>query len=354
MMKRNCTLALFISILLVTCTDPNDPQTSHKYEPRFIDSDPRVMFVGWKDDNQDVFTVKYDGSLLTRLTTDENMDIGFEFSPNGNTVLFLSRRIRESGNTYRNNLGVYVMNIDGSGQTVITDQFTSSLSPSFFPLGDEILFVGSTFGPENKIYSIDISGENLKEITPTFNSYFEPKISSDGMKITFSISNDYYTSSIYVMDVDGSLMKPLASELINPYSPKFSPDGSKIIFFSEEDLFLIDTSGQNLMRLTNNNFPDKDACFSPDGSKIVFSSQRYDIHQNYELYVMQSDGSGESRLTIDSPDDDQPVYTQDGAHIIYHSGQTIRIMDSDGSNSINLLAESGISSAYSPVPRPFE
>ena len=46
--------------------------------------------------------------------------------------------------------------------------------------------------------------------------------------------------------------------------------------------------------LTNNDALDFDPAWSPDGSHIAFTSNR---DRNFEIYVMNSDGSGQTRLT---------------------------------------------------------
>jgi len=53
-----------------------------------------------------------------------------------------------------------------------------------------------------------------------------------------------------------------------------------------------DGSGQT--RLTDNNAADFGPSWSPDGTKITFVSER---DGNREIYVMNADGSGQTRLT---------------------------------------------------------
>jgi len=48
------------------------------------------------------------------------------------------------------------------------------------------------------------------------------------------------------------------------------------------------------------------ACFSPDGSKIAFESSR---DGSYEIYIMNLDGSGQTRLTNNSAEDIFPSFS---------------------------------------------
>ena len=48
------------------------------------------------------------------------------------------------------------------------------------------------------------------------------------------------------------------------------------------------------------------ACLSPDGSKIAFESSR---DGNYEIYIMNLDGSGQARLTDNPAADKFPSFS---------------------------------------------
>ncbi|MBE3088675.1 MAG: PD40 domain-containing protein, partial [Actinobacteria bacterium] len=74
--------------------------------------------------------------------------------------------------------------------------------------------------------------------------------------------------------------------------------GGMIAFSSDRDgnkeIYIMNSDGSGLVRLTNNDSSDSLYAWSPDGSKIAFSSDR---DGNKEIYIMNSDGSGLVRLT---------------------------------------------------------
>lgn len=82
------------------------------------------------------------------------------------------------------------------------------------------------------------------------------------------------------------------------YGPSWSPDGSKILFYSlrtgNKDIYVMDANGSNETRLTTHSARDEGSCWSPDGSKIVFASDR---DGNYEIYIMDANGLNKTRLT---------------------------------------------------------
>ena len=67
------------------------------------------------------------------------------------------------------------------------------------------------------------------------------------------------------------------------------------------------------------------------------------LHQNWELYLVQADGSGLTRLTDNERVDTSPTWSPDGRQLAYRSradgSADIFIMDADGSNPRNLIKD---------------
>ncbi|HEV2669915.1 MAG TPA: Ig-like domain-containing protein [Gemmatimonadales bacterium] len=94
-----------------------------------------------------------------------------------------------------------------------------------------------------------------------------------------------------------------------------------------------------------------DPAFSPDGSRIAFVSQR---DGNPEIYVMNADGSGVTRVTNDPQADGRPVFSADGQSLVFHSSRTggkqqIWSVNIDGTGLTQLTKDSvNFSPALSP------
>ena len=121
------------------------------------------------------------------------------------------------------------------------------------------------------------------------------------------------------------------------------------------DIFSANRDGSNLTQLTDASGYDAEASYSPDGNLIVFCSLRdaypksrrsakelkqLEVDPSYfgEIYIMNADGSDQTRLTNAPGYDGGPFFTPDGQHIVWRhftpdgSQSDIYTMRIDGSN----------------------
>ncbi len=108
------------------------------------------------------------------------------------------------------------------------------------------------------------------------------------------------------MNADGSGQTRLVNAPGLETELRWSPDGHRIAFSSNlrvgsEAIYVVNADGSRLTRLTNvpgwwNSDPrwDTEPRWSPDGRHLAFSSWR---DENWDIYVMNADGSDQTRLT---------------------------------------------------------
>jgi Tol biopolymer transport system component len=147
-------------------------------------------------------------------------------------------------------------------------------------------------------------GNNVVDVSNSPDFVQRPAWSPDGSLIAFGTDRDLQTTGftqfeIYTVKTDGSDARNLTK---NPPAddnfPAWSADGSKIAFHSNRtgnyEVFIMNKDGTGVVNLTNNGTGDFLPAWSRDGTRIAFESTR---DGNSELYVMNADGSGVKRLT---------------------------------------------------------
>lgn len=110
--------------------------------------------------------------------------------------------------------------------------------------------------------------------------------------------------SIATVAIASGQLMPLLPKGVNGASPALSPRGDRIAFISGKRLFVMDTDGANVHRVTPDmkgilgarmsSYEEHSPSFTSDGARIVFISN---AHGNYEVLSIAADGTDIKRLT---------------------------------------------------------
>jgi TolB protein len=187
----------------------------------------------------------------------------------------------------------------------------SELSPKFSPDGKRIAYAGQDAAGVWDIRMMNADGSNDREIAGGYKFSEFPAWTRDGRQVYYAaIPQDKDATDIYSVDVE---TLEVVTRIATPGAdlcPHFSPDGEYMTYATspvgEEnnvDLFRHeissdDTTGASDERLTTSGGSDDYGNPSPDGKRYVFVSKR---DGNFELYLMDTDGSNQRRLT-NTPD----------------------------------------------------
>src|SRR3989339_7259 len=82
------------------------------------------------------------------------------------------------------------------------------------------------------------------------------------------------------------------------YFPSWSKNASKIVFDSDRDgnyeIYVMNPDGSDQTNISNNSYSDMYPSWFPDVSKIAFQSNRTGYTQ---IFIMNSDGSGQTNIS---------------------------------------------------------
>jgi Tol biopolymer transport system component len=240
----------------------------------------------------------------------------------------------------------------------IPDKIDKSLLPveSGIIASSSMIAFASILDGDYEIYLMKTDGSGIKQLTYNSAQDTEPAWSPNGQYITFSSDRDgssAWDSDIFIMHSDGTGITNLTKTLaVNEYSSFWSYDSKKIAFWSDaggfEDYYVMNVDGTGIklmdeeyldfalpgeygdyyiyeafngnydilldffdnpkgaVNLTNNIANDRYPSWSPDGKKIVFVSDR---DFNNEIYIMNADGTNQTRITRNSVDDNYPAWS---------------------------------------------
>ena len=253
------TLAL--SIAAQGCGDTADPAGPQAIEPPF---DARIAFTSDRDGQSHIYIATEDGSTIKRLARGMRPS----WSPDGKRLAFWT--FDENSNST-----VRVVNVDGSGERIIT---APGVSPSWSPDGTKIVFTTGVGASNGGIFVVNLDGSGRTRLLSTefadpgsgdWLGY--PAWSPDGKTIAFMRTNYETAREMYVMNADGSSPHPLAYPGFRPDAePSWSPDGTMLAFGTLPTIGTINVDGTGLQVFDRPFSFDPD--WSPDGRSLVFNS----------------------------------------------------------------------------------
>ena len=256
-----------------------------------------IAFVSDRDGNEEIYVMNADGSGLQRVTTDPAPNASPAWSPDGSRIAFTSTR--------DGNAEIYVMNADGSNPRRLTTDPAIDQDPAWSPDGTKIAFTSM-----GEVYVMNADGSSPTRLTysrPDWDWAGEAAWSPDGSKIALtrastgpSCDPDGLCSSvtdfvISIMNADGTGIRDFASGS----GAAWSPDGIRIAFRGQGGINVRNADGSSAGQVIAA-IGGKHVAWSSDGAKIAFDGTTYTSPLSapqWDIYVMNADGSGVVRLT---------------------------------------------------------
>jgi Tol biopolymer transport system component len=255
----------------------------------------------------------------------------------GGLIAFYSNRDGDSE--------IFVMNADGSGLTQLTHNTCTDNVPALSPDGRFVAF-GSDRTGNQELFIMDLADGSARQVThaPTVDTH--PDWSPDGSQLAFArfSPGSWDDGKLFLLDVQSGEERQLTNHPGGDMRPAWSADGESLLFSSNRDgnyeIYSIATDGTGVRRLTDTALDELFPRPSPDGREIVYTLGDF-ANRRFAVHVMDAEGTNDRALTAGrGVSGEDPVWADRGEQIIFQTDRTgnfeIFVMNSDGSEQTNL------------------
>lgn len=225
-------------------------------------------------------------------------------SPLGDKLVFLSNMDGK--------MSIYLMDVLEKkvirrlirGETDVNFEELHFLEPGFSwsPDGKKITLAAKA-GDEDALYIYDLEDDDFEQYKFGLDGIFSTSWSPTGKEIAFMGIKDG-ASDIYLFDVESEKVTNITEDVFTDTDPRWSPDGERIVFVSErgpyleqkytpgnfdmhnhpfwnEDIYIMNRDGSNMIRVTDTDVTEGSPLFSPDQSMLVYVSEEKGVSNIY-------------------------------------------------------------------------
>ena len=289
--------------------------------PAFSPDGARVAFVrGTSRGGEDLFVVPTRGGEPRRLTQGERDIVGIDWTPDGQDLIFASRR-REGAGLWR------VAVAGGEPQWVaMAGEGERVQRPSVARHGRRLTYEQRS--ADANIWAIRQGRFARAALIRSTRWDGNPQFAPDGERIAFA-SDRSGSPEVWVVNADG--LNPIQlTDFDGPpvTMPRWAPDGRQIAFNARvdgnADIYVIDANGGAPVRLTEHEASDVAPSWSQDSTTVYFSSNR---SGTWEVWRMPASGGSPTRVTyhggynaFESPDGAMLYYAKKGEPGLWRRG----------------------------------
>ncbi len=243
--------------------------------------DTRIAFIKHTGKAKEIYTIAFDGSSLTRVTSFNSLTLSPRWSADGRFLAFTSYK---DGNP-----DLYVRDMETGSTKKLVPSTGVNIPGSWSKNGDRLLAT-LTRGGNPDIYDITVKNSVMQRLTRDYSIDVSPVRSFDEKYIAF-VSNRNGSPQIYIMDADGSNVRLLTHQGNYNTSPAWSPKEGKIAYEGSVNgrfqIFTMDSAGGEPRQLTFDAMDHESPAWSPDGRYLAYSVSGYGRSR---IEIMNADG----------------------------------------------------------------
>jgi TolB protein len=209
------------------------------------------------------------------------------------------------------------------------------------PIGRTKIAFKVTEGGSSEIYIADFDGHNARAVTADHSTVAAPAWVPGRLGLYY-VSYKLGNADIFSHNLSTGTRAAFARYGGSNMSPAVSPDGSRVAMILSKDgwvdLYVCNSDGTGLKRLTKSPQDESSPCWSPDGKWILYAGK---IGEHRALYKISPEGGDPIRVRTDgvlSPS--EPDWSPDGKWIAFTAqmgGFQICVVPATGGSAITLV-----------------
>lgn len=307
----------------------------------------RVIYQLFSLGNADIYSVKLDGTDRMPLAGDAASENIEHIGGDGRII-------------YSRNGEIFSIHADGTGLTTLANGNVGGYYNAVLSDGRVVYSMLSSLSAEWEIMVVNADGTGTVQVTDGSgaNKTFLTVTPDDRIvysQVT-STSRFPYPCELFIVKADGTSTVPLTND---PTTAKIfqgiSPDG-KVLYsiYTQTGLYAVNFDGSGTLNMTGSltgTFTVK-SFIAPN--RVVFTRRTGTTLNQYDLYVVNTDGTGNAALAADGAVNEYFAVVTPAGRVIYTTGTTeyrgdIWSVKADGTGAVAIAADPAVDELYHGV-----